>query len=86
MGGAEILSEFCSEFIPVEELGVSSVFFFPSKNPSSPFSGSSRFHVRQGPSDFDLVRVEGVRTETYISLDGGEESLSLGSFSIELHW
>ena len=74
------------EFIPVEEFGVSSVFFFPPKNSSSPFSSSSRFHVRQGPGDLDLVRVEGVGTETYISLDRGEESLSLGSFSVELHW
>ena len=37
VGQAEIILEFSPEFIPIQELWVSSIIFFPLKNPGCPF-------------------------------------------------
>ena len=69
MSGTKVLLEFHSKFVPVKELGISSVFFFPPENSSHPFGHPSRFHVRQGPGDFYLVGMKGVGTKVHICLD-----------------
>ena len=82
----KVLSEFHSKFVPVKELGISSIFFFPPENSSHPFGHPSGFHVRQGPGDFYLVRMKGVGTKVHICLDRIKKGLSSGPFSIKLCW
>ena len=42
---AEFFVEFGLEVIPIQELSIALIFFFPSKNTSSPFSCSSQLHI-----------------------------------------
>jgi hypothetical protein len=68
VGEAKLLVELCFEVIPVQELGVTFVFFFLFKTPSSPFGGSSGFHIGECPDDFGLVIGQGFQAQDYVSL------------------
>ena len=84
MKGAEVFSKVHSEFVPVQEFGMSFIVFFPLENSGCPFPCPSGLHIGQSPDDFDLVRGEGVWTKTNIGLTGSKESFSFNPVSIEL--
>ena len=68
MGRAKFFAELQLEVIPVQELSVSFIVFFPFKDTGSPFGCSLRFHIQKCPDDFGLIIGEGVWAEEHIGL------------------